>query len=149
MEKGDKWWDAFSSVLVDQCNAKLIKTIFPGKYLSGKYFIEILHKNQKKQFNYIFYQKFRKKILVKKTIIIWDISKVAKKLFLLVNNRHFARQTKIEFLVKKSKFCQKKKIFDQKIEMVLKMIFWSKNWNFAKKLNFWSKKSKFHEKIEF
>ena len=32
VEKGDKWWDAFSSAVEGQCNAKLIKTIFPGKW---------------------------------------------------------------------------------------------------------------------
>ena len=30
VEPGFKWWDAFSSVM-DELNAKLIKTIFPGK----------------------------------------------------------------------------------------------------------------------
>ena len=31
VEAGDKWWDAFSSVVEGECNAKLIKTIFPGE----------------------------------------------------------------------------------------------------------------------
>lgn len=30
VEKGDKWWDAFSNAVEGQCNAKLIKTIFPA-----------------------------------------------------------------------------------------------------------------------
>ena len=68
MEKGDKWWDAFSSVLVDQCNAKLIKTIFPGKYLSGKYFIEILHKNQKNNLITFFIKNSEKKFWSKKQL---------------------------------------------------------------------------------
>ena len=36
VEKGDKWWDAFSSVVVGQCGAKLIKTIFPGNFPGPK-----------------------------------------------------------------------------------------------------------------
>ena len=33
IEAGNKWWDAFSSIVEGECGAKLIKTIFPGYFI--------------------------------------------------------------------------------------------------------------------